>query len=270
MEKNDIEEDKENDIKNNVKKEKKNNTIKVLLIIIIILLIAIAFLFFGRLNDYIPTGGIDVFYIDLTPNSGNNSGDKTDTTAHIYKTINVVDSKRETIDSQGNTINQQGTTTVELPIYTEDDIYTTGRVFVDDENGDYIYQEKLNIFTNPMYEMKEIIAPGSSNTYSFAVHNSVNGAINYKIKMIEKTEYPINMKYRLKLNNEYIIGDSKNWVSADKLEVGQIYLAEGDVSVYSLEWKWFDDDDEQDTIAGTNMTSLYQLNIKINFDAAVN
>lgn len=216
---------------------------KLIVIIITIILLIIAFLYFGRLNDYLPTGNVDIFYIDI--NCNHPIGDDTG------------NDKNDFADGEYN----------RYPIFTDKEQYTLGEVFVDDKNGNYIYQQKLNVFTNPAYQMKEIIAPGSSNTYHFVVHNSVDTEIRYKVEMYEKTEYPVNMKYRLKLNNQYVVGDKETWVSANDLKLSSIYLVENDLSVYALEWKWFDS--ENDSIIGENMESLYQLNIRINFESVI-
>ncbi len=140
-----------------------------------------------------------------------------------------------------------------------------GRVYVDDMDGDYAYHKNLRIFTNAAFEYTNIIAPGVGNTYNFVVHNSTNLNLKYYIKMQEESEYKINLKYRLRRNNKYIIGNSETWVSADELKTEFINIAKGNSDSYSLDWKWFDDN-EADTIAGKNMDSLYKLDASFYFE----
>ena len=69
------------------------------------------------------------------------------------------------------------------------------------------------------------------------------------------SKYDINLKYRLKKNNEYIID---KWVKVDKLNTKEFILNKDETDKYILEWKWFDDD--LDSFIGENMDK-YLLNI---------
>ena len=86
--------------------------------------------------------------------------------------------------------------------------------------------------------------------------------------MYEVSEYKVNLKYRLKRNGEYVIGNESNWVSASELTTAFTKLNKGGSDNYSLDWKWFDEDNTLDTIAGENMTSEYKLNIRFYFEQA--
>ena len=146
-----------------------------------------------------------------------------------------------------------------------------GNVFVDDKGGNYLYQQRLKIFENPAYEFTNKIAPGSTNVYHFVVHNSTNIELKYKVKMYEESEYKINMVYRLKRNNNYVLGDENNWVTARELETQFKNLDKSKSDNYSLEWMWkYEGDDESDSIAGKNMESEYKLNIRVFFEAVTN
>ena len=86
--------------------------------------------------------------------------------------------------------------------------------------------------------------------------------------MYENTEYSINLKYRLKRNNTYVIGNDNNWVSANELKTEFSKINANTSDNYSLDWQWMydDDKDSQDTLAGENMTSAYKLNIRFYFE----
>ena len=228
---------------------KKRNTVYWIIIILLIILILILLFFtkFGRIRyDYgQPTGNVDVFDIDIRCNcSGENSCITTD-------------------DDGKNVV---------IPAFNEArDKKVLGRVFVDDVNGNYIYQQKLKIFNNAAYNYTEKIAPGVSNTYHFVVHNSTNAKLKYYVQMYEDTEYFINLKYRLQKNNEFVIGDEKHWVTANELktEFNSINMSSSDS--YSLDWKWEYEGgiDDLDTLAGMNMDSFYKLNIRFYFEEVV-
>ena len=55
-----------------------------------------------------------------------------------------------------------------------------------------------------MYELTDVIAPESSNTYQFVVKNGTEYNLKYKIDFIENNPYQINMKYKLKKNDTSI------------------------------------------------------------------
>ena len=88
--------------------------------------------------------------------------------------------------------------------------------------------------------------------------------------MEEQTEYKINLKYRLRRNNLYVIGDSNHWVSASELKTEFSKIAAYSSDSYELDWQWMYNDgkDRQDTIAGANMNSEYQLNARFYFEAS--
>ena len=153
----------------------------------------------------------------------------------------------------------------EVPVYSPDeDEEETGKVFVYDKNGDFLYQQTLDIFKNSAFKNNNIIAPGSSNVYEFVVKNSSKKNAGYYLEMKEITEYPINIKYRLKCNGVFVVGDKDHWVTANELKTQYKTLKAGKSDNYSLDWCWFHDD-ENDTFVGSNMTSEYQLNVDIYF-----
>ena len=216
----------------------------VLLIIIILLLLF--FIRFGRIQySLVPTGNVDVFDIDIRCNC---SG------------------KDDCVTTDGD--GKEGV----IASFNEDtDKMVLGRVFVDDVNGNYIYQQKLKIFSNAAFKYTEKIAPGVSNSYHFVVHNSTNAKLKYFIQMYEDGEYFINLKYRLKRNNDFVIGNDNQWVTANELktEFSKINMSSSDS--YSLDWKWEYDGgvDDLDTLAGKSMESLYKLNIRFYFEEVV-
>ncbi len=225
---------------------------------IILLLITIGFLVWLLLRPQsgakrIPTGNVDVFNININCTCG--PGKKDD---------DEDDDRDEECDdsiiSYWGNINNKKKTTI------EDD----GEVYVDDNNGRYEYRRELHIFENAAFQYTNKIAPGVSNSYDFQVHNTASRAIRYIIAFDENTEYPINLRYRLKLDDSYVVGDDDTWVSASELSSAMTYLMGNRTDGYTLDWEWPYEDgvDATDTEAGEKMTSEYSLGIKINFEEA--
>lgn len=215
----------------------------IIILLIIIILILFFFMNFGKIgNNLVPTGKVDVFDIDIDCGCSD-------------------DGECTTTDEYGNKI--------AIPTFNrlvnKNDI---GIVFVDDKNGNYIYQQNLQIFNNAAFQYTDKIAPGVSNTYHFVVHNSTKLKLRYYIEMYEESEYKVNLKYRLKRNNSYVIGNDSKWVTANELKTEFSKINASTSDNYSLDWKWEYEDgkDEEDTIAGENMTSKYKLNIRFYFE----
>ena len=167
--------------------EKKSNSKLSWLIILLLIIIIIILLFFlriGRTNEkyLVPTGNVDVFNIDT-----------------VCKCKKCKDVNGDQTDIEPP---------YDIPTYNEKtDKDIIGELFVDDKNGNFLFQQNLRIFENAAYKFENKIAPGVSNTYQFVIHNSSNVNVKYDILMYEESEYQINMKYRLKKNDKYIIGN---------------------------------------------------------------
>ena len=226
-------------------KDKANNLKfwSIIILLIIIILILFFFMKFGRIgNNLVPTGIVDVFDIDV---------------------------ECDCLDKEGCVTTDEDGNKVSVPVYNKwTNKNDVGTVFVDDKNGNYIYQQHLEIFNNAAYQYTSKIAPGISNTYHFVVHNSTKLKLKYNVEMYEESEYKVNLKYRLKRNNSYVIGNDFKWVTANELKTEFSKINAYTSDSYSLDWKWEYEDgkDDEDTIAGENMTSEYKLNIRVYFE----
>ena len=209
----------------------------------------------------VRTGNVDVFDIDIScicrSKDGGECDDDDDDDDDDETGTPGPDSHKS---YYGSKINGRTDTTV------DDD----GIVYVDDKNGLYVYQNKLHIFENAAFEYTNKIAPGVSNSYDFRVHNETKRMVKYSIVFEESTEYPINLRYRLKRGGTYVVGDDDTWVSASALKTALKYLSSDGVDSYTLDWEWPYEGgvDAADTEAGEKMTSEYNLGIKINFEEA--
>lgn len=223
-----------NYIEEKEKEQKKNRRKKILILVLLFLLL---FLLFGtvmiissklgRIDVLYPTGNVDIF------------------------DINICCSDEECEEATKPVVGE-GTT----------DNTVSGDFSIIDNDIVWYNQAELRIFENYAYQMQSIIAPGVSNAYNFIVRNNNSFAISYTFKAYEENEYKVNMKYRLKQNGHYVVGDENTWVSYDELSVANVILAPKSKTLYSLEWKWVDSTD--DNIAGTAINAVYKLIMKVN------
>ena len=233
-----------------------------IVILIILLLLTIAFLVWLLLRPQsgakrTPTGNVDTFNININCSCGpSKTGDGDD------------DCDKDGDGKQDDSvISYYGSITDRQITANSDDGII---VFAEDADGKYSYERSLRIFENVAFEYTNKIAPGVSNSYDFRVRNITVTPINYNVSFEENSEYAINLRYRLKRNGIYIIGDEDNWVSASELASAMTYLSGNAKDEYTLDWEWPYEGgtDAADTEAGEEMTSEYTLGIKIVFEEA--
>ena len=142
---------------------------------------------------------------------------------------------------------------------TIEDDEPTFKVFDEDKSPiEWDGATDLKIFSRSIHELDGIIAPESSNTYKFVVKNNTDYKIKYSIKFIESNDYYINMKYKLKKNDAYIID---TYSKANTLDITGYVLNKGETDTYYLDWKWISSDN--DTTIGQNPSANYGLKIEV-------
>lgn len=262
-------------------KDNKNNNkadliVKIILIIlIIILLLHNCYLIKKENKDKLPTGNVDIIEINcdkddvckidkekdknkaiIDNKQSNNSNDTIiNNKQNNNKTTNEKqnDSKKTNNNpTDNNSQNNSNTSDDEEPIVEEDEL------IVYDPDVTWHGDTPAKIFTNSMYEIENVIAPESHNTYQFVVKNGTEYKLKYNIDFIENNPYNINMKYKLKKNDTYIID---HYVSASELNVSEALLNSKKNDTYYLEWKWISSNN--DTEIGANPNSKYELKIDI-------
>lgn len=136
-----------------------------------------------------------------------------------------------------------------------------GKIKIIDRNITWGLFSDINIFEDSLYDNRNLIAPGSTNTYKFIVRNRTGLTLDYDIYFEECNTYQINMKYRLISDGKYLAGDEENWVTFDKLYQAERNIKHSINDTYYLEWKWFDSDN--DTSIGTTPGANYKLRINL-------
>ena len=233
----------------------------VIMVLIIIIIILLLLNRCGRgESELSPTGNSDVFNIDIDASCTCDDNTKCDS-----KNNNSGNSSKP---SKGNKTSSNTNNTV--PTWNDEDESENelGTVYVDDKNGNYLYHQKLNIFDNPYFKYETKIAPGVSNSYAFEVHNTSDMNVKYYLEMNKECNYDLVLKYRLKRNGSYVLGDDSTWVKVEDLKTEFSNLNSGDTDKYILDWKWEYEDgrDSIDTYIGENMDDAYKLYTKFHFE----
>lgn len=69
------------------------------------------------------------------------------------------------------------------------------------------------------------------------------------------------MKYRLKMDNIYVLGTSKEWKKTDEMIIQDVLIPANSRTLYTLEWYW--EESDNDTLIGKKDYADYELFINI-------
>ncbi len=146
----------------------------------------------------------------------------------------------------------------------------TQLIEVNEDDLEISKNTELNIFKNTKYDGEEKIAPGSYGSYEYTIKNLVEADIKYDMNFVEISNFDVNMKYRIKMDNVYIRGDKDTYIDVEDLAIEDILVIKDSVTVFTIEWYW-DHSDIQDTIVGESSAERiqhYVLNIGIEAEYA--
>jgi len=243
-----------------VNSKRKNNSIFVVIVVLLAILdITSLVVLFSRMNSYWEVQFPNV--IPLTRSNG--------TTMVTTKTISSAENAQVSFDE-----NENGYAVVQLgnPGFkayddktvwlseTEVDIF---KLTYDSENG----------ITVKGTDDDKLIAPGTSNTYSFTLENTGDVLLDYDMTMeayVTGTDLELPVKARVwDYTNRYLLGGSDTKESVLELNNVEDHskLSAGRFAVYNLEWEWPYEwgNDEYDTLLGNlAVDDDLALTIKIN------
>lgn len=237
--------------------ENKNEKNFIVMVLILIALIVIIFLLVKQLGfiDHkprIPTGNIDIFDIIFKQECNNNCKCNCNScnNGNCNNCSNINNCNKNNCNNNNNSSSGQKQPT------------QNSGIEVLDGKTKFSHNTPLNIFTNTTYYVvDDKIAPLTENAYQFVIRNHNDFNIKYSLELNEENKYAINMKYRLKLNGIYVAGNDDKWLTYNELNQYNIGLSANTYDVYTLDWKWFES--ENDTEVGTNINSNYKLELKI-------
>lgn len=259
------------------KKDKKDIIIKIILIIIItLLLIHNCALLKKKGKDKVPSGNVNIIEITCEDNDKCDIKEEKNTKSSDSNVENIVtndktvqknkenrETKKENKSETQKSPTNSNQTQQEERTPTEEDqdddtvVEPENELFVRDSKLVWDDTSQLKIFTNSVYTFEDKIAPEMENTYQFVVKNSTSYNIKYTIDFIENNPHNINMKYKLKKNNSYLVD---HYVSFNELNITKQLLNSKTNDTYYLEWKWISSDN--DTEVG-NIAASYSLKIDV-------
>lgn len=258
-----------------VKKNRRKKIIIIILTIVILILLFLLGIKIGKIDFSISTPVRDEIPIisitdkDIEDNNKNN-GDNNN--KNDEKDIDD-NNKNDGEDTENNNKNNED----DNKNNGEDISDSTNDVDITEDNKNQIQielvpqkpndigQEKniLNIFNNTLFENRKVIAPESKGTFEFYIKNKTSDDINYNISFEDELGEFVNMKYRLKLNGEYIKGTDEQYVQASEINLNKMLLAKNSNDLLSLEWYWKSDDTKDSFVGGLKQDQYYKLQINV-------
>lgn len=243
----------------------------LLIIFIIIILLLVRRIGFIDHKMLIPTGNVDIFDIIFKKDCDNNKDCNCTCNDNCNNFDNPITSDKPS-NSGGNSNNGgssssnggSGNNTSDEEEKPTDPLVPEEKKDVEVFDDTTVYSENttLDIFNSSTYYVaNNKIAPTSENSYQFVIRNNNEFSIKYSLTFAENSTHDIDMRYRLKLNNEYIAGSDSEWLSLEDIEEKIFDLAANTYDVYTLDWKWFEGDN--DTEVGSAITSSYNLQLYI-------
>lgn len=228
---------------------KKNNGTVLAAIALALCVVMSASMLFSRLLEYSPEDSCH--YIPLTRSGG---------------ITGVVPGK---MDENGRFQAEETAAAAGRPIFLTATPFLTGSSFrVTDDSTVWQGETDIEIFRirydNASAELTvnsdsgdQVLAPGTQNTYSFALENTGTTSVQYEMTMeayfTDGTHLiPVAARVYDHAGN-YLAGSQDHW--ADVLELNGVTdsgtLSAGYVMPYTLQWEWpFELDDEYDTMLG--------------------
>ncbi len=162
-------------------------------------------------------------------------------------------------------VNKQMTTSDIISLTPEDSQKTVYDIFykpvegdpnavTGDEISEWTAKTNINLFkssytneygktTVQAVNDNKVIAPGTSNIYSFTLANKGNIELKYTLTikgLFGLTEKNVPITLRLRKGNEWVFGSETEWVNAKEIgdTINESNVTTGKSDVYTLEWLW--------------------------------
>lgn len=104
---------------------------------------------------------------------------------------------------------------------------------------------------------RNVVAPGTTGTYTFSIRNTGNTVLAYTVSMesaFTLSDNSIPMQFRLRRGADWLVGGEGEWCTLQTLNAytGDSTLNPEKIDEYQLEWQWpFEGDNAADTRLGS-------------------
>ncbi len=212
----------------------------------------------SSIKDLLDKNETLIVYISVGMKSNSSDGSNSNNTSNNNHNNN--NNSNNSGNNNGN--NNSNTPEPEPEPELDNDFYVSDNKIVKWQN-----QTDLDIFEDSLKisKVRGKIAPESTGIYKFKVNNGTEYNLTYKISFAEENQHGMNLKFKLKKGNTYLINQ---YVSPGQLDIDNMILNSNKYDTYYLEWKWVGDDDTTDTSIGNSAkTNDIEYSLTINVEA---
>ena len=123
------------------------------------------------------------------------------------------------------------------------------------------YANDEGVITVKSADGRKLIAPGTSNTYTFSLKNTGNVELSYSLSMrgvLQVNNSAIPLEVRLSHGDQWMLGGEDEWSVPAELDevVAEGTVAVGESADYALEWRWPYEAGTDDTIAVNDLRDV--------------
>lgn len=117
----------------------------------------------------------------------------------------------------------------------------------------------------------KVIAPGTTNDYTFSLKNTGNIALDYTLSMesvFTLADEDLPFQVRLKRGNDWVLGAEESWATVPELNavVDEGNLEVGNYVRYTLQWQWPFESDQDDMRLLQNLQDTFLGNASVDMD----
>lgn len=139
------------------------------------------------------------------------------------------------------------------------------------------YENETGEVTVQSADGDKVIAPGTSNSYTFRLKNTGNYAIDYKVEMeslvtASNTQIPIESRIS-RYDGKWLLGTAEDYVDLEEFHaIDNGTVGPGKFIYYTLDWVWpFEGDDSLDTMLGNlSVEQDFSFEIVLRTEAVLN
>ena len=84
--------------------------------------------------------------------------------------------------------------------------------------------------------------------------------MKYDLNFSANNPYNVNLKFKMKLNGKYVVGDESTWKDGEDLTQKDRFISIHSNDIYTIEWKWIDA--PNDTEVGETDGAVYTLKVQ--------
>lgn len=205
--------------------------------------------------------------LNQTGNINNKIANGTQNNENNIKNNNIIQNTiSNNVEVNNVNINNKVTDNFTTEPITEQELKYIKIIQIPKEEGQSIKQDfndlaSLDIFQTVKYLDEKLIYPGITGEYRFNIENYTLKNISYKLTFSIENPKNVNIKFKLKRNGTYIVGNEEEYVTYDKLSQEELKLKTKMGDTYLLEWKWIEAANDNETTSKTERAN-YKVDIK--------